>query len=166
MEGVRFYPVINTELIYTVSSLADAIWHEYFTPIIGEEQVDYMLEKFLSPDALEEQIQSGYEYFLFDFEAVFAGFAGFHVENGSMFLSKLYIFEDYRGKGISSHVFQQLVGICQKRKLDKIWLTCNKHNTHTLEVYKHWGFEIVREEVTDIGNGFVMDDYILEYKIS
>ena len=51
------------------------------------------------------------------------------------------------------------------RELNKIWLTCNRNNTSSLEVYKHLGFEVVREEVADIGNGFVMDDYILEYEV-
>ncbi len=165
MEGVRFFPVNNMELIYTLSTMAEEIWHEYFTPLIGEEQVDYMLEKFLSPDALESQIEAGYEYHLFTSEYIFAGFTGIKVENDSMFLSKLYVHEDYRGNKLATYVFNQLLNICKKRNLNKIWLTCNRHNTKSIDIYKHWGFEIVREEVTDIGGGFVMDDYILEYKL-
>ena len=63
MDGLRIIPVTNEELVLSVSAVADDIWHEHFTPIIGKEQVDYMLEKFLSPDALIEQINAGYEYF-------------------------------------------------------------------------------------------------------
>ena len=63
-------------------------------------------------------------------------------------------------------MLQKFIEICKLRGLDKIWLTCNKNNTKTLDIYKHLGFEIVREEVTDIGEGYVMDDYVLEYKIS
>ena len=62
-------------------------------------------------------------------------------------------------------MFNQFIELCKKHNLDKIWLTCNRNNTNTLNVYKHWGFKKVREEVADIGNGFVMDDYILEYEI-
>ena len=165
MDGLRVIPVSNMELIYSVSAVAEDIWHEHFDPIIGEAQVDYMLEKFLSPDAIAEQINSGYQYYLFSFEYTFAGFAGVHKKDGSLFLGKLYVEKDYRGKGIASYMFRQFIEMCKKHELDKIWLTCNRHNKHTLDVYKHWGFEIVREEATDIGNGFVMDDYILEYKI-
>lgn len=165
MDGLRIIPVTNMELIYSVSAVADDIWHEHFTPIIGEAQVDYMLEKFLSPDALTEQINSGYEYFLFSYEYTFAGFAGIHENDGSLFLSKLYVHKDFRGKGISSHMLQKFIEICKMRNLNKIWLTCNRHNTTTLAIYDHLGFKIVREEATDIGNGFVMDDYILEYEI-
>ena len=165
MSGVKFFPVNNMELIYTLSTMAEEIWHEYFTPMIGSEQVEYMLEKFLSPEAIEENINGGYEYHLFTSDYIFAGFTGIQVKDGSMFLSKLYIHEDFRGNKLASHVFNQLVGICKKRNLDKIWLTCNRNNTNSIEIYKHWGFEIVREKVTDIGGGFVMDDYILEYKV-
>ena len=152
MDGLRVIPVSNIELVYSLSAVADEIWHEHFVPIIGEAQVDYMLEKFLSPDALVKQINDGYQYYLFSYEYTFAGFAGVHKENGSLFLSKLYVDKDFRGKGIASYMFQQFVEMCKKNNLDKIWLTCNRHNTNTLEVYKHWGFETVREEATDIGN--------------
>lgn len=165
MDGLRVIPVSNIELVYSLSAIADEIWHDHFVPIIGEDQVDYMLEKFLSPDALVEQINSGYQYYLFSYEYTFAGFAGVHKENGSLFLSKLYVHKDFRGMGIASYMFQQFIEMCKKNSLEKIWLTCNRYNTNTLEIYKHWGFETVREEATDIGNGFVMDDYILEYKI-
>lgn len=163
MDGLRIIPVTNIELVYSLSAVADDIWREHYTPIIGEAQVDYMLEKFLSPDALVEQINSGYEYFLFSYEYTFAGFAGIHEEDGKLFLSKLYVHEEFRGKGIASHMFKQFIEICKERNLSKIWLTCNRHNTNTLAVYEHLGFQTVREEATDIGNGFVMDDYILEY---
>lgn len=59
MDGLRVIPVSNIELVYSFSAVADEIWHDHFVPIIGEAQVDYMLEKFLSPDALVEQINNG-----------------------------------------------------------------------------------------------------------
>lgn len=165
MKGLRIIPVTNEELVYSLSAVADDIWHQHFTPIIGEAQVDYMLEKFLSPEALVEQINSGYEYFLFSYEYTFAGFAGIHEEDNNLFLSKLYVHKDFRGKGIASYMFQKFIEICKMRELKKIWLTCNRHNTNTLAIYEHLGFKKVREQVADIGNGFVMDDYIMEYEV-
>ena len=165
MDGLRVIPVSNMELVYSVTAVADEIWHEHFPSILSDEQIDYMLEKFLSPEALAEQINSGYQYYLFSFEYTFAGFAAVHKENGSLFLSKLYVHKDFRGKGIASYMFKQFIELCKKNNLDKIWLTCNRMNVHSIDVYRHWGFETVRTEVTDIGNGYVMDDYIMEYKI-
>ena len=46
-----------------------------------------------------------------------------------------------------------------------IWLTVNKYNDHTIDVYRHRGFQTVRSQVSDIGNGYVMDDYVMEKEI-
>lgn len=53
----------------------------------------------------------------------------------------------------------------QRAGTEKIWLTCNKHNDNTLAIYDHLGFVITNEQEADIGNGFVMDDYILTYTL-
>ena len=165
MKDLRIIPVTNMELVYSLVPVAEEIWREHYIPIIGEKQVEYMLEKFLSPDALVEQINSGYEYFLFSYDYTFAGFAGIKEEDGKLFLSKLYVDKEFRGKGIASYMFQKFVEICKMRELNQIWLTCNRNNTNSLEVYKHLGFTVAREEVTDIGEGFVMDDFIMEYDV-
>ena len=166
MDGLRIIPVTNEELIYSLSTMAEEIWHDHYDPIIGEAQVDYMLEKFLSLDALIEQINSGYEYFLLSYEYTFSGFAGVLEKDGALFLSKLYVHSEFRGLGLASHMLKNFIELCETRELSKIWLTCNRNNTTALEIYKHLGFEVVREEVTDIGNGFVMDDSVLEYTIA
>lgn len=166
MDGLRIIPVTNEELILSVSAMAEEIWHEHYDKIIGNKQVDYMLEKFLSPDALRSQIEEeGYEYFLISYEYTFAGFAGICEKNNELFLSKLYIHEDFRRKHISSEMISKFIELCRMRKLNKIWLTVNKQNFRSVDVYKHFGFEIIREECTDIGGGYAMDDYIMELVI-
>ena len=165
MKDLRIIPVTNMELVYSLVPVAEEIWREHYVPIIGKKQVEYMLNKFLSAEALVEQINSGYEYFLLSYDYTFAGFAGIKEEDGKLFLSKLYVDKEFRGKGIASYMFQKFVEICKMRELNKIWLTCNRHNTNSYEVYKHLGFVTVREEATDIGEGFVMDDFIMEYDV-
>ena len=165
MDGLRIIPVTNMELIYSLEAIAPEIWHEHYDSIIGTSQVDYMIEKFLSASAITEQINQGFEYFLISYEYTFAGFCGIHEKNESLFLSKLYINRDFRGMKIGSYMFQKLIEICKMRQLQTISLTCNKNNTNTIEIYKHWGFNIKEKTITDIGNGYVMDDYIMEYAV-
>ena len=158
--------VLTKEQISKVAALAEVIWHQHFTPIIGREQVIYMVEKFQSEAALEQQIANGYEYYqLFD-EDEFCGYCGIHPENGKLFLSKLYIKKEARGRHIASHAMNFLKDICRERGISAIWLTCNKHNNNTLAIYDHLGFKIIDTQVADIGNGFVMDDYILELTVA
>ena len=92
MDHLRIIPVTNDELVLSVSAMADEIWHEHYDKLVGQEQVDYMLEKFLSPDALTRQIaEEDYEYFLISYDYTFAGFSGIREKDGFLFLSKLYI---------------------------------------------------------------------------
>lgn len=157
--------VEKDDQITEVANLASIIWHEHFTPIIGNEQVDYMLEKFQSESALNTQLAKGFEYYQILHNQDLCGYCGFLQEDEKLFLSKLYLKKESRGQHLSTKVFQFLVQLCRERKLKAIWLTCNKYNANTLAVYHHLGFETINTQVADIGNGYVMDDYILEYKV-
>ena len=119
MDALRIMPVTNMELVYSVYAVAEAIWEQHYTPIIGEAQVEYMIDKFLSPDAIVEQINSGTEYFLFSYDYSFAGFAAILEKDDELFLSKLYVDEEFRGKGIGKYMFQKFVEICKLRNLKK-----------------------------------------------
>ncbi len=153
------------EDLHKIAELAEIIWHQHFTPIIGKEQVIYMVDKFQSFPALKEQLTSGYEYYRIFDQDDFCGYCGIHPENGKLFLSKLYLKKEARGRHLASQTFDFLKQLCRERGLSAIWLTCNKHNDNTLAVYRHLGFKTVDTQVADIGNGFVMDDYIMEVTI-
>lgn len=150
-----------------IADLAKVIWNEHFTPIIGKDQVDYMVEKFQSYPALKEQISEGYEYYQIFSGGEFCGYTGIHPgEDNRLFLSKLYLKKESRGHHLATGAFSFLKEICRERGYSAIWLTCNKHNDNSLGVYRHFGFEIVDTQEADIGGGFIMDDYIMEYKMS
>ena len=166
MKAFQIIPAKTDAQLRQVAVLAEEIWNQHFTDIIGKEQVDYMVEKFQSFQALKEQVAGGYEYFQLFAGDTFCGYTGVHDEDGTLFLSKLYIRADARGQHLSSRAFQFLKDLCKERGLSKIWLTCNKNNEHTLAVYDHFGFTVASEKKADIGNGFFMDDYILEYEIT
>lgn len=159
-------PATTDSQLQQIADLAKIIWHEYFTPIIGQEQIVYMLDKFQSFPALKDQIANGYEYYqLYDNEEL-CGYCGIHPEeDGRLFLSKLYLKKEARGRHLASQAFDFLKSLCQERNLSSIWLTCNKHNDNSIAVYRHFGFETINTQEADIGNGFIMDDYIMEYRL-
>ena len=116
----------------------------------------------------EDEIWENYEYFIKKVVPVAeaAGvYIGIHPETDALFLSKLYLHKDYRGRHIATQAFHFLIDLCKKRGLKKIWLTCNKHNDSSLAVYHHLGFQVTDTQEADIGNGFIMDDYIMTYVI-
>ena len=160
---VTFEPVVTPQDIAQTAQMADAVWHEYFTPIIGAAQVAYMLDKFQSVPALTRQITSeGMQYFRILLDGGMAGYTGIREETDALFLSKLYIEKSRRGQGLARRTMDFLAERCRARHLSKIWLTVNRHNAPTIAAYKALGFAAVREQVADIGGGFVMDDYVME----
>ena len=82
-----------------------------------------------------------------------------------LFLSKFYILKQNRGRGLFSIGLQRMIDICKEDGLESIYLTVNRNNTHAYEVYLAKGFNVIAEECADIGFGFVMDDYIMEYEV-
>lgn len=162
MEHLSIVPV-GPEQAMDLAALAKPIWEEHFTPIIGAGQVAYMLEKFQSAHALRTQMeQEGYRYFFFLWDGEKAGYMGVRRDGDTLFLSKLYLKKEFRGKKISRTALEFMQDICRREDLKKIWLTCNKNNGNSLAVYRALGFSVVRAQVSDIGGGFVMDDYVLE----
>ena len=165
MNDIEFYQVISETDIEELAGMAKLIWIEHFTSIIGESQVTYMLDKFQSVSALTSQIKDGYQYYILVCGGEKVGYTGFHVEHEKVFLSKLYIEKKYRGNHYASAVMQFLSKIAREHQLSGIWLTVNKRNNNTIEIYRHMGFFVAREQKADIGNGFYMDDYIMEMPI-
>lgn len=164
---VRFQKVEKEKQLLALTALADAIWHECFPGIITVEQIDYMVQKFQSYGAICQQMREGYLYYLFILDGEIIGYTGIHPEeDGRLFLSKLYLKKEYRGQGFASEAFAFLEQFCKDYGLSSIWLTVNRGNAHSILVYEKKGFVKVRTQVADIGNGFVMDDYIMEKRIS
>ena len=149
--------------IKQIAALADIIWHEHFTPIIGAAQVSYMLDKFQSFHAISYAVKkSHYTYFMaIDDSGTLCGYCGVQPQaDDSLFLSKLYVRKESRGKGLS----RQLLDFSHQHfpQCKSVWLTVNRNNTNTIHIYEHMGFVKMREQRSDIGSGFVMDDYVME----
>lgn len=160
---VTFNKITTNQEVVVLANLASTIWHEFFVSILSDDQISYMVDKFLSYKAIKEQQLEGYEYYFIMLGKDIIGFTGFHITDDKMFLSKLYLLKQYRGHGYASKAFDYLKQLCQKQKLKSIWLTVNKYNKHAIEVYQKTGFTIIRSQVTDIGNNYVMDDYVMEH---
>ena len=166
MQKIKLVEVKTEQQIEAAAALADEIWHEWFPSILSAEQIDYMVEKFQSVRAMTEQINNGYTYYILRRGDNRIGYTAIRTDNdGRLFLSKIYIKKEYRGNGYASEVFAFLKEYCREHKLNAIWLTVNKHNDSSIAVYKKSGFRIVGEDVTDIGNGYVMDDYFFQLDI-
>ena len=143
--------------------LAHEIWNQHFPPMIGQEHVDYMLDKFQGVPAITRQIrEDGYEYYLIVDEDQYTGYFALVAEDGdggALQLSKLYLKRSSRGRGLGRAVLAWIEEECIARGVRELWLTVNKDNADSIAFYQRIGFGIAGSSVTDIGGGFVMDDY-------
>lgn len=158
---------VENNYIPQLANLANTIWNEYWPCILSQEQINYMVEKFQSEQAISEQIKNErYSYYFVDDNNEHLGYFGISSKNSDyLFLSKLYIKQEYRHQGYGKKVFEEIKLIAQNLGYTKIQLTVNKYNQNTIDAYLKYGFKTIDSVVSDIGNGFVMDDYIMEYSI-
>lgn len=159
-KGGALVAVDSDELIRRVVVLAGQIWGEHYPAIIGDEQVAYMLGEFQSFAAIRGQIDKGMEYFLLIYNGEDAGYFAVQVEGEGLFLSKLYVKRSQAGKGLGS---QMLAFVQERWRAERVRLTVNKENLDSIRFYQNHGFSKTGEVVLDIGGGFVMDDYLMEW---
>ena len=159
--------VETEEQIKELCSLAKEIWNEYSICFISQEQIDYMLEKFQSEQVVKGQINfQNYQYYFMEEDGENIGYFAVQKQKDNLFLSKIYIKKDFRGKGFARKAFTNaIIPITRELELPKITLTVNKYNFASIMVYEKLGFDRVDSKEFDIGNGYIMDDYIYEYTI-
>lgn len=161
---IKIFEVYDSD-IQRLADLAHEIWWQHFPPIIGEAQVKYMVDKFQSNEAIIHQLRNGYEYFLAELDGTAVGYTGLVPDKGKLMLSKLYVKDSTRGKGVGQALLDFIEAKCRAEGMDRIWLTVNRGNTGPINWYKNRGFIIVKEVDLDIGSGFIMDDYVMEKPI-
>ena len=151
--------------VLRVTKVAEEVWREANVSFCTPEQVEYMIEKYQSFEAISGQLIYGYRYFLIEEDGDILGYFGVQPQGERLFLSKFYILKQNRGRGLFSLGLQRMIDICKEDNLESIYLTVNRNNTHAYSVYLAKNFKIIAEECTDIGCGFVMDDYIMELEV-
>lgn len=140
-----------------VDQLVKEIWPEIYTPIIGEEQVNYMLETYQSLENIQKEISEGDQYFILLANNQPVGYTAYRDSADEVYLSKLYLTNATRGKGYGNQVFSWYEQVAAGKKLR---LNVNKYNQRAIAIYEHRGFKCVESCQNDIGSGFVMDDYV------
>ena len=158
-----FHSVSTDNDISEVVKLARSIWIEHYTPIVGIEQVEYMLSKFHSRDVISEEIgKQKYRYFLIKDNSIIIGYFGVQIKADVLFLSKIYISSSDRGKGIGRTAMNFIKKLAQKNQVGKISLTVNRNNKGSIAAYYKMGFIKTGEICVDIGKGYKMDDFKME----
>ncbi|MFM7730141.1 MAG: GNAT family N-acetyltransferase [Flavobacteriales bacterium] len=147
--------------IPVIRALAHRIWPVAYREMISLEQLDYMLEWMYSLQALTQQMrEDGCVFFILSDGNLEHGFASVSTKDHTAKLNKLYVLVEHHGKGAGSALLNAAIEYARSKGCSEIELQVNKKNPAQHFYHRH-DFSIREEAVFDIGQGFVMDDYIM-----
>jgi len=146
-----------------LSKMAWDIWMDYYPSVVRGDNIEYILNKFQSEEAIRQQMLDGCIYSYIMDGGVKAGYFCVIPQGDSLYISKFYVAKDHRGKGLGSRAMDEILEMGMKMRAKKAYLTVNKYNAASIDIYKHRGFIITGGDKIDIGDGFYMDDYQMEY---
>lgn len=158
---------ISSSELHIVSSLSYKIWPISYKEIITQEQIQFMLNWMYSEKSLQENINDGHRFLLAELEGMPVGFVGFQAdypEKNKAKIHKLYVLTDIHNQGIGKKLSERVIVELKKLACNSIELQVNKKNP-AVAFYTKMGFTTREEKVFDIGNGFVMDDYVMTLPI-
>jgi len=154
--------------------LADTIWRQHYAAIISVAQIEYMLSGRYSDEALGEYAHAAARCLeLLRVSGTPVGYCGYELADeygdekvAAMKLGQLYVLESHRGRGLGRFMLGHVESRAGDLGRQVLFLQVNKQNTGAIGFYAAAGFTIAREAVFDIGSGFVMDDYVMEKRLS
>lgn len=158
----------NTDLNFThIRDIAREVWPIAYGAILSEQQLEYMMVMMYSVSSLREQQEKGHHFILAIEDEAPVGFAAYEFNYGGTSktkIHKIYILSNQQGKGTGRVLIDYITEEARKNNQEALLLNVNKNNV-AQHFYTKLGFTIVEDVVIDIGNGYVMDDYIMEKPI-
>ncbi len=155
------------EDISIISSLAEVIWPQTYSAYISEAQLRFMLDKMYNKGELLNQLKNGHIFLIASENGKDVGFAGFSIIdslNKTYKLHKLYVLPEMHGKGVGKILINEVVNLAVHNGGKSLQLNVNRNN-NAKDFYIKAGFNIKETVDLDIGNGFFMNDYIMELPI-
>ena len=154
-----------------LEKLARAIWPSTYSDIISTAQIEFMLSWMYAEQTLQSQFDQGHEFYILSEQNTDLGFLALEWISTStdnkqqqLKINKLYVLGQQQNKGFGKALIQKAIQRASETNVSEIILQVNKANK-AKDFYAHLGFQIKEEAIFEIGNGFVMDDYIMSYKL-
>jgi GNAT superfamily N-acetyltransferase len=149
--------------IDAVSALAHTVWQATYPALISQAQIDAMLADRYAPQRIRAQLDNPrHAWRVARQDGALVGFAHALCDETGCKLDKLYVHPDHQHRGIGAALLQDIAGWARTQQARRLWLQVNRGNVQAIRAYKKYGFRIVESQVFDIGNGFVMDDHVME----
>ncbi len=152
-----------------VVRLAEIVWRGHYPGIIAEAQIDYMLARGYALPVLKRYLQqAGSGLVLAKSDGVAVGFVAHLLADDPhvMKLDRLYVLQEYQRQQYGRRLIDHVVDVTRKAGRGKVILNVNRNNANAIRAYERCGFAISERVDVPIGNGFVMEDYVMERTLS
>ena len=149
-------------------AIAEKAWPPTYNGIIPAAQIPYMIERMYSPEAIRAAAAAGTPYYLVLADGADAGVCSIDLRpaaDGAAELHKIYLLPEWWGRGVGAWLLAELCRRAKEAGATCVWLRVNKRNVRAQKAYRAAGFANVRALCTDIGGGFVMDDFVFERRL-
>ena len=157
--------LLQAENMLTVQQLAHQIWPETYSHILSQDQLAYMLNWMYSLESLQQQLKKGHIYYGIFHESEMVGFLDIQeINETELKINKIYVLPNLQGKGLGYNLMQHAINEARNKQMKSISLQVNRFNK-AQEFYFKNGFVIREEKDFDIGNGFFMNDYVMELSL-
>ncbi|WP_416403976.1 GNAT family N-acetyltransferase [Empedobacter falsenii] len=161
------FHTVNEKNIHLVQPLANEIWNECYKDLLSQDQINYMIDMMYNNDKVNEGIANGDVWEILKIDNVPSGYLHYKLdENNTVFLSKIYLKESNQTKGIGQLMLNRVVDYAKEKGAKAVHLTVNKHNAKAIRFYEKNGFKNMESKTFDIGNGYIMDDYIYQKNLN
>jgi ribosomal protein S18 acetylase RimI-like enzyme len=160
--------LLAKEELILIQKIAHQTWPSTFAGILSSEQIDYMLNWMYDLKMLESQVEQGHGFLVAEVEGEAIGFAGYelnHLAGSISKLHKLYLLPSSQGKGVGKTLLLEVAKRAREAGQKSLVLNVNKYNKKAIDFYRVLGFVTIRQEVNDIGSGYVMDDDVMELSL-
>ena len=146
-----------------IRQLTFSIWPQTYSSVISKEQIDYMLEMMYNPATLQKQIEQDACRFIIVYDdAEPVAFASYNETESQVWkLNKIYILKTHQGKGTGKFIINFIVDEIKAKHAKALQLQVNRQNI-AKDFYEKLGFKIIKTADFDIGNGYFMNDYVME----
>jgi ribosomal protein S18 acetylase RimI-like enzyme len=148
-----------------VRDLAYTIWPSTYGKILSQEQLNFMLDKFYNLNYLENQlVNEKHVFLLFEENNTYLGFCAYELNcesSNKTKLHKIYVLPETHGKGIGKMLLNTIEIIASEANNTGLFLNVNRYN-NAQDFYKKLGYSIVKTIDIEIGNGYLMEDFVME----
>lgn len=154
----------TTDHIYNIQVLSNVIWPATFSNILSQEQISYMMDMMYSTSSLEKQMNKlNHHYLLAEEDGEYLGYLSYELNyKGTPItkIHKIYVLPSIQGKGVGRLFIDAVSKLALKNNNTLLSLNVNRYNK-AIDFYKRMGFDFFASENIDIGNGFLMEDFVM-----